>query len=170
MSRPSKGDELWFYYGAFGGDKNRLVPDKSAYGADNGSLNGIYHNGAMGLAILRRDGFVGLKAEARGTVTTRPVRFSGSRLFVNLAAAKGSLKVTVLDRDGQDLAVLKPVSGDRTKLSVGDVAKFAGREVRFRFELEKGTLYAFWVSKDDSGKSGGYLAGGGPGYCGLKDE
>ena len=165
-----KGDELWFYYGAFGGDKNRLVPDKSTYGAGNGSLNGIYHNGAMGLATLRRDGFVGLRAEARGSVTTRPVRFSGSRLFVNLAAAKGSLKTTVLNGAGEAVATLKTVVGDRTKLEVGDVAAFAGQDVRFRFEIEKGTLYAFWVAKDGAGRSGGYLAGGGPGYRGLRDE
>jgi len=165
-----KGDELWFYYGAFGGDKNRLVPDQSTYGAGNGSLNGIYHNGAMGLATMRRDAFVGLKAGAKGVVTTRLIRFSGSKLFVNLAAPKGSLKVDVLDVSGAKLAELKSVSGDKTKLAVGDVGKFAGQDVRLSFALENATLYSFWVSKDRSGKSGGYLAGGGPGYRGLRDE
>ena len=32
-----------------------------------------------------------------------------------------------------------------------------------------GTFYAFWVSPDASGKSGGYLAAGGPAYGGLRD-
>jgi hypothetical protein len=41
--------------------------------------------------------------------------------------------------------------------------------VRFRFELTNGSLYAFWVSKDDTGRSDGYLAGGGPGYTGVID-
>ena len=166
-----RGDELWFYYGAFAGDRTRLTPDDPAHipNSGNGSLNGIYANGAMGLARLRRDGFVGLKANAKGTVTTQPVRFGGRKLFVNLDAPKGGLVAEVLDRDGRTLATLPRVSGDRTKLAVGDVAAFAGRDVRFRFTVEGGTLYSFWVSKDASGKSGGYLAGGGPGYAGYRD-
>ena len=45
-----------------------------------------------------------------------------------------------------------------------------GRDVRFRFALEKGTLYAFWVSRRANGASNGYLAGGGPDYDGLVDR
>jgi len=71
---------------------------------------------------------------------------------------------------GRQLAELKSVSGDKTKLAVGDVGNFAGKDVRLSFALENATLYSFWVSKDKSGKSGGYLAGGGPGYRGLRDE
>jgi hypothetical protein len=41
--------------------------------------------------------------------------------------------------------------------------------VRFRFHLKKGKLYAFWVSAERSGASGGYMAGGGPGYPGSID-
>ena len=48
--------------------------------------------------------------------------------------------------------------------------KFDGNPVRFRFRMKVATLYAFWVSKDASGKSGGYLAAGGPDYAGPKDE
>jgi hypothetical protein len=44
-----------------------------------------------------------------------------------------------------------------------------GRSVRFRFQLHCGTFYSFWVSKDANGKSGGYLAAGGPAYTGLRD-
>ena len=42
--------------------------------------------------------------------------------------------------------------------------------MRFRFVLEKGTLYSFWVSRSPEGASNGYLAGGGPGYAGLVDR
>lgn len=43
------GDELWIYYSAFGGDTNKVeVP---------WTQNGMYCNGATGLAKLRRDGF-----------------------------------------------------------------------------------------------------------------
>ena len=36
--------------------------------------------------------------------------------------------------------------------------------------MKVATLYAFWVSKDATGKSGGYLAAGGPCYAGSKDD
>ena len=39
----------------------------------------------------------------------------------------------------------------------------------FRFSLTNGSLYAFWVSRDESGRSDGYVAGGRPGYPGTAD-
>ena len=36
--------------------------------------------------------------------------------------------------------------------------------VRFRFQLSRGSLYAFWVSGAADGASGGYVAAGGPGF------
>ena len=43
--------------------------------------------GSMGLAVLRRDGFASMRAgNAGGALTTRPLRFNGSQLFVNAAA------------------------------------------------------------------------------------
>ena len=155
-----KGDELWFYYGAFGGDTSRLEPDRN----NNCYYNGMYDHGAMGLATMRRDGFVGLRG---GVVTTRPVRYSGRSLFVNLA---GELGVEVLDEKGALLKRLADVKGDKTLLRVDDVSAFAGRPVRFRFTLKgESTLYSFWVSRTDRGESAGYLAGGGPGYRGIRD-
>ena len=52
----------------------------------------------------------------------------------------------------------------------GDLSRFAGKPVRFRFRMKVATLYSFWVSKKPTGESGGYVAAGGPDYKGLKDE
>jgi hypothetical protein len=41
--------------------------------------------------------------------------------------------------------------------------------VRLRFHLEKGDLYAFWISADERGHSGGYVAGGWPEFEGGRD-
>jgi hypothetical protein len=41
--------------------------------------------------------------------------------------------------------------------------------LRFRFYLKRGSLYAFWVSPDESGASLGYVAAGGPGFTGPRD-
>jgi len=50
-----------------------------------------------------------------------------------------------------------------------DLSPVAGRPVRLRFHLKRGKLYAFWVSADGDGASGGYVAAGGPGYTGPID-
>ena len=124
-----------------------------------------------GLALLRRDGFASMDAgEGGGTLTTRPLKFSGSRLFVNLDAPKGELRAEAIDEKGDVLATLGPVVGDGTRLSVkGDLAGLAGRTLRLRFRLTRGRLYAFWVSPDESGASRGYVGAGGPGYPGPLD-
>jgi hypothetical protein len=66
------------------------------------------------------------------------------------------------------------VRGDSTKRAVrwdgaADLSPVAGKTVRFRFHLTRGSLYAFWVTPDAGGASYGYLAGGGPGYAGTVD-
>ena len=156
-------DELWFYYGAVAGDTNRL----STIG-HNFPENGMYHNAATGLAKLRRDGFAAFTG--KGSILTKPLVFSGSRLFANFDAAEASsLSVTALDGKGETLATFGPFAANSTKVDLGDVSALAGKPVRFRFDLDNGTLYSFWVAKDAAGHSGGYLAGGGPDYPGLRD-
>jgi len=133
-----------------------------------------------GLAFLRRDGFVSMDADEKGgTLTTRPVRFKGKYLFVNVDAPRGELRVEVLDRDGRVIApftraACTPIADDKTLCPVSwrgadDLSSLAGRDVRFRFHLRNGRLYAFWVSPDRSGASHGYVAAGGPGFTGPTD-
>ncbi|MBN2293023.1 MAG: hypothetical protein JXM70_11395, partial [Pirellulales bacterium] len=66
------------------------------------------------------------------------------------------------------------VSGDKTLAAVrwkraADLSALKDKPVRFRFHLDKGSLYAFWVSPDKSGASHGYVTAGGPGLTGPKD-
>jgi hypothetical protein len=151
---------------------------------------------STGLATLRRDGFVSMDHSGSGdhpgsgqrveriggppgTLVTRPVRFSGRYLFVNVDASAGGLQVEVLDRDGR---VIEPYSqancsvlrtnSTRARVTwsaAPDLARLAGEAVRFRFHLERGQLYAFWVSASTSGASRGYVAAGGPGFPGAID-
>jgi hypothetical protein len=135
---------------------------------------------ATGLFTLRRDGFCSMNAPAEGgTLVTRPVKFSGKYMFVNVEAPKGELRVEVLDEKNQVIAPFSadncvPVKADKTLQPVGwkggaDLSSLAGKIVKFRFTLKNGKLYAFWVSPDASGASHGYVAGGGPGFTGPKD-
>jgi hypothetical protein len=148
---------------------------------------------STGLATLRRDGFASMDADgaerrarrvspntAPGTLTTRPVRFSGRHLFVNVDAAAGELRVEVLDRDGNTIApfsaaACRPLRADTTRGHIGwqgaaDLSRLAGEIVRFRFHLTHGRLYAFWVSPSIDGASHGYVAAGGPGFRGTVDD
>jgi hypothetical protein len=161
-----RGDKIWFYYIGFSGDESRK--------------NGMHAGMAAGVATLRRDGFASMGAGKRGGVLlTRPVRFSGSRLFVN-AAARSGLSVEVCDEAGRAIAPFTqagciPFAGDSTLAEIrwkdaGDLSVLAGKTLRFRFHLGAGAkLFSFWVSRDATGRSDGYLAGGGPGYTGPTD-
>ena len=51
----------------------------------------MYTEGATGLVTLRRDEFASMDAGSeQGVLSTRPVRFSGSRLFVNVDCLEAS--------------------------------------------------------------------------------
>jgi hypothetical protein len=136
---------------------------------------------STGLAMLRRDGFASMDADASGgTLTTRPVRFGGKYFFVNVADPRGELKVEVLNADGE---VIPQFSADKCKAvkvdstlqrvrwsGAKDLAAFANQTVRFRFHLKNGQLYSFWVSPELNGASHGYVAAGGPGFASNVDD
>ena len=171
------GDELWFYYGAFSGQGSVLKPGQNGpYPQDNA----MYAGGHTGLATLRRDGFASMETHGgEGVLATRPLRFSGTHLFVNVDTSQGELRVEVVDRSGVviepfSLPNCRAVRADSTREPVtwdaGDLATLAGHEVVFRFHLRHGKLYAFWVSPSDAGVSRGFVAAGGPGFSGSLDE
>ena len=67
-----------------------------------------------------------------------------------------------------------PVKADGTRQRIAwkgseDLSALAGKPVSFRFHLTNGQLYAFWVSRDESGASNGYVAAGGPDFTGARD-
>ena len=167
-----RGDRLWFYYSAFQGDATRT--NKSWL------KNGMYDHGSTGIAFMRRDGFVSLDAGAkRGTLTTRPLSFSGAKLFVNADCQHGELRAEVLDEAGKTIAPFttencESVCADKTKQIIrwktgDDFSKLQGLPVKFKFHLTNGKLYAFWVSPDESGVSRGFVAAGGPEFRGYAD-
>ncbi|MDR2920035.1 MAG: glycosyl hydrolase family 32 [Tannerella sp.] len=168
------GDQLRFYYIGYKGDQTKL---SSTY-----VMNGMHSFGSTGIAVLRRDGFASMCADKKGGVlTTRPLSFDGSDLFVNVNCPNGQLKVEILD---QDNTVIKPftqinnvpVSVDSTIQQViwkgtENLSVLKNRKIRFRFYLNNGELYAFWVSPDQSGASRGFNAAGGPGFnAGIDQE
>ena len=129
---------------------------------------------------MRRDGFYSMDAgSTSGTLTTRPVKFTGKRLFVNVDNPAGSLQIEILDSNGQPIAPFTQVNcnvvsvnktlQEVTWTGAADLSSLIGQPVKFRFHLTNGSLYAFWVSPDASGASRGYVAAGGPGFTGPID-
>ena len=136
----------------------------------------------LGLAYLRRDGYTSMDPNipgGTGDVITRTVKF-GSQianqkyLFVNVNCPNGELKVEVQDPNGvpyanYTLANCNIVKTDSTIYRVtwttaADLTSLVNTNVRFRFQITNGSLYAFWVSDSTDGRSNGYMAAGGPGY------
>jgi len=152
-------DKLYFYFSGRAGIKGS-------------SQSGI---SSTGLAILRRDGFASMDAEDKEeTLTTRKIIFSKRHLFVNVSTEKGYLLAEILDENNNPVEPFSkercvPVSCNSTSTpvkwqNVENLSTVAGKPVRIRFYLKNGSLYSFWFSKDNCGKSDGFVAAGGPGF------
>jgi hypothetical protein len=178
----NKGDWNWGNVQSCGGGCLVVGDTLYFYVSGRRGVAGTSSSGecATGLATLRRDGFASMDAAgSAGTLTTRPVRFTGRHLFVNVAAGGGELRAEALDESGREVepftaANCQPLRGDATRAAVRwtgaeDLAPLAGKPVRFRFLLTAGRLYSFWVSPEKAGASRGYVAGGGPGFTGPTD-
>jgi hypothetical protein len=160
------GDELWIYY--------------SGRDVDHNGNNLTTGKKSTGLAKMRRDGFYSMNASsAEGALTTRPVTFSGKYMFVNVKNPSGSLRVEVLDKNGN---VIEPftrsnsatIAANSTKHQVtwagaDDLSALAGQAVKFKFYLADGELYSFWVTSESDGASFGYVGAGGPGFATNRD-
>jgi len=175
-----RGDELWLYYSGaniphniYDATKVKDLGRGSVKGWAGNVIDGEKRAYAIGLAKLRRDGFVAVAPErGEGALTTKAVTFMGSKLHVNVTGAKGRLEVEVLDRyakpiPGYTRAECTPISADSTDY----VVKWQGRDlvhatdrpedaggsnwnafkyklrqpVSLRFHLKDASLYSFWV-------------------------
>ena len=104
---------------------------------------------------LRLDGFVSINAPMKGgELVTKPIRFAGDRLEMNLAtSAAGSIRVEIQDADGNpipgyELANCQELFGDTLDLTVkwnkgNSLGDLAGQAVRLRFEIKDADLYSF---------------------------
>ncbi|MBQ18185.1 MAG: hypothetical protein CMJ65_13795 [Planctomycetaceae bacterium] len=107
----------------------------------------------IGLATLRRDGFVSVEAGPKGgTMTTRTLAFLGDTLLVNADASKGSLTVEALDTNGKPikgfgLDASVPLTTDAIRHRLAwkghkDLHQLQGRPLRLRFHLKNARLFS----------------------------
>jgi hypothetical protein len=117
---------------------------------------------AIGLAVLRLDGFVSLTG-GNGFVRTRPLTFTGNRLTINALTrgAGGTIAVGILDAaSGEALPGFSECdcdafSGDAVRHVVSwngrsNLGELAGKRVKLRIRVRSAKLYAFQFT---SGKS-----------------
>ncbi len=171
-------DQVYIYFTAFSGLSPQLGP--TDVGSPGLSRRVMYAGASTGLATLRRDGFARMEAGlGGGELTTRAITFKGDRLFVNVSALEGALRVSVLRDNGEPVAGLTaddcvPLSLDSTCaevkwLSGADLSSVAASPLRLRFHLQSGKLFSFWVTDDPNGASYGYMGAGGPGFTDGRD-
>ena len=107
----------------------------------------------LGLATLRRDGFVSLDAgDDEGSVTTTPFDWTGEALHINADATGGSVRAALLDADGQPLPGFEqsaPVEGDQLDAPVqwlSDAAPTATQPIRLQLSARNAMLYSYWFT------------------------
>lgn len=134
-------------------------------------------NFATGLATLRRDGFVSLRAAAsEGYAVSDTFIIDGNYFFVNadVRNKKSFLLVELQDENGtpipgftkKDCVAMKKANSTKYQISWNsdrNLGALEGKAVRVKFYLRDADLYAFWISPWETGESRGYTAGGGPG-------
>lgn len=137
------GDELRFYY--FG---------VSYTHGDTELDNSPKNYSGIGLATLARDRYVGCQAGTHvGTLLTKPLRFDGKQLHLNLDSTRGETRVALLDADGKplpgySLTDCQPICGDSLDQVVrwkagSDLSSFSGKPVRVQFSLRQAVLYTW---------------------------
>ena len=146
-------DRILIYYSAFQGDHHGH-PERDWEESQK------YYRGGIGVATLRRDGWVSLDLNyGGGEIVTRPLRIPSAtggdetpRLLLNTNAFTGDVRVTVLSPDG------KPIPGFQNSRNLhGDylrgevtwpgehtLAELVGRQVQLKFHGRLAKLYSFW--------------------------
>ena len=111
------------------------------------------HRSAIGLATLRRDGFVSLDAGGdEGLVLTKPFRPEDNELHVNADARDGWLIAALTDDLGRPLEgfTSEPLSQDTTDSSLRferPLTDLRDRQVRLLVRMANASLYSYWFAR-----------------------
>ena len=135
------GDEWWFYYAGFDGSHD----------------DPAHRKGAIGLATLRKEGFISQHApRTGGVVCTRAIRWPGGALSVNADAREGELRVRVSDElrkpaRGFNYDDMAAFTGDsvahEVKWGGRSLDEFKGKVIRLEFLLKEADLFTFCAAE-----------------------
>ncbi|NKB71850.1 MAG: hypothetical protein GKR89_32640 [Candidatus Latescibacteria bacterium] len=135
------GDEIYLYYGGVQGPhtgrKFKTVERRTS--------------SMLGLAVLRRDGFVSVDAgDDEGFMLTKPLTVDGASLHANAAPQTGGwVWAVVTDEEGVPLEgyasqKLEVDKVDAELIFARPLAELAGRTVRLRWEMQRAGLFSYW--------------------------
>ncbi|MAS33992.1 MAG: hypothetical protein CL610_08290 [Anaerolineaceae bacterium] len=131
-------DEVWVYYG--GTPMRHIVEDLQHAGSD------AHHRMCGGLARMRRDGFVSLRAGTEpGEFVSRPYELTNEALTLNSHTwDDGEISIQVLDAESDTpRSAVVTVRGDDVRMPVDfDLAALYGQKVRLRVTARNADLYA----------------------------
>lgn len=146
-------DEIRIYYAGW----NMPYTAEANKRAEEGWIeNGVRRQRAIGLAVLRLDGFVSLRAgDHPGILTTKSLEIEGGSLSVN-ADIRKEMTVEVLDEKGEPIAGYtaadcRPIRADGVRQTVrwkgrSSLDALRGRAVKLRFLIRDGDLYSFQIT------------------------
>jgi hypothetical protein len=139
-----RGDELWIYYQGQNFDHSGVLDPQATH-----------MRAGITRAVLRADGFISADAGPKGgELVTKPFRFTGDTLQVNLdTSAGGAMFVEIQDEAGQPIAGYAEsdcdvLCGNSVHMTVRwhgrpDVKPLEGKNIRLRFRMIDCRLYAF---------------------------
>jgi len=154
-SQPAQivGDRVFVFYSACRKDHDYAKPPEKGTPAWDAYWDSI--KTSIGVATLRRDGFVSLDAsDVPGSVVTKPIRWpKDAKLHVNADASGGAVHVAVLDEAAKPIAGLDKSGAIMRNCLDATVAwpttapaPPTDRPVRLRITLRKAKLYAYWFA------------------------
>ena len=127
------GDEVFLYYAGY----------KSGHKVNR------FQERQIGLIRMKRDRYVGLRADDLGTLRTIPVLLHGKRMFVNANAAAGQIRLQLLTPGGKvikgfDAEECQPILGDSVHAPVEwKTAELPESPVIIEFIMKAATLFSF---------------------------
>ena len=137
------GDEWWITYHGSDRGPNVAIPKDTSWG--------------IGLAKIRKEGFVSLRGPRNGgVVCTRVLRWPGGKLLLNAAAREGLITVRVSGPErkvipGFDHADCVPFRGDSIAAEVRwknkTLGDLAGQPLRLEIYIANGDLYSFHAER-----------------------
>jgi len=143
-------DKLWIYYA--GDNYLHLYSEIPKAGK---KINGRRIRGCIGLAILRKDGYMVARAgEKTGTITTRPFEARKNKISLNADAVGGYISASLLDGKGRIVKGFEDkncvrVKADGVRLPLlwkeKNIASLAGRKVQLKLKLLQAKLYALYL-------------------------
>ena len=139
------GDQIFVFYSALMLDHEEQRPSRQQRSG--------YGESSIGVATLRRDGFVSLRAGSQsGSLITEPFLWKADRkLHLNVDARQGQIQVAALDEQGKPLDGWKTsrrIVGDHTDVVVRWPEKREqgpGRMISLQLTLQQADLYAYWL-------------------------